>query len=96
MAKKAHVIVFQTMAGASAVLITPYRWRRLAGRHYQSMLMAEGHEIWYSHARQMSKKEAARVAECFAIEWILNGCPSTTALRKAIEEGGNGLEFTMT
>jgi len=96
MAKKVYVTVFQTMAGASATLITPLRWRRQAGTHKQSMMVVDGYEIWYSHTRQMSEKEAHYVAECFAMEWVLNGCPATGELRRAIEEGGEVLTFAMT
>jgi len=93
MAKKAHITVFATMAGSAATLITPYRWKRQAATHRQSMIIVSGHEIWFSHARSMPEKEAVQTARDFADGWINNGCPSTARLREAVETGTVELFF---
>ena len=85
--KKVYIICFQTAVGASAAQITPLRFIRQAGTHKQSMTMFKSVEIWYSHERRMSEKQALQTARAYAQQWDKNGRPTTGDLRQAIEEG---------
>jgi len=84
---KIYLTVFETASGSSAAQITPIRFIRQSGTHKQSMTMHKSVEVWYSHERRMSEKEALLTARAYAGLWDANGRPTTGDLRRAIEEG---------